>query len=63
MPARQKYFMPIILGLGAALYLYFTAHLPVETALVVPFFKNMSIALGPFFIIFTYFVIVGSVMP
>jgi phospho-N-acetylmuramoyl-pentapeptide-transferase len=60
MPARQKYFFQSLLGLGAACYLYFTATLPVETQLALPFFKNMSIALGPFFIILTYFVIVGS---
>ncbi|VVC76347.1 Phospho-N-acetylmuramoyl-pentapeptide-transferase [Aquicella siphonis] len=60
MPARQKYLCQSLLGLGAALYLYFTASLPVETQLVMPFFKNLSLAMGPFFIIFTYFVIVGS---
>src|SRR4029078_726280 len=46
--------------LGAALYLYFTATLPVETQLMLPFFKNLTLAMGPFFIVFTYFVIVGS---
>lgn len=60
MPARQKYLCQSLLGLGAALYLYYTASLPVETQLVLPFFKNMTIAMGPFFILFTYFVIVGS---
>lgn len=60
MPARQKYLLQSLLGLGAALYLFFSAKLPVETQLVLPFFKNMSIALGPFFILLTYFVIVGS---
>jgi phospho-N-acetylmuramoyl-pentapeptide-transferase len=40
--------------------LYYTATLPAETQLVLPFFKNISLAMGPFFIIFTYFVIVGS---
>lgn len=60
MPARQKYLCQSLLGLGAACYLYFTATLPVETQLVFPFFKNMSLAMGPFFIFFTYLVIVGS---
>lgn len=60
MPARQKYLCQSLLGLGAALYLYYTASLPAETQLVLPFFKNMTIAMGPFFILFTYFVIVGS---
>lgn len=60
MPARQKYFFQSILGLGAALYLYFHATLPVETELVLPFFKNASLALGPLFIALVYFVIVGA---
>ncbi|EKD71619.1 MAG: phospho-N-acetylmuramoyl-pentapeptide-transferase, partial [uncultured bacterium] len=60
MPARQKYLFQSLLGFGAALYLYYTAKLPVETELVLPFFKNMYIYMGPFFIIFSYFVIVGS---
>jgi len=58
--ARKKYFFQSILALAAALYLYFTAHLPVETQLVFPFFKHMLLPLGPFFIVLTYFVIVGS---
>lgn len=60
MPARQKYLLQSILGFGAATYLYATATLPAETLLVIPFLKNFSIAMGPFFILFTYFVIVGS---
>src|SRR3990167_4790647 len=60
MPARQKYLFQSILGLGAAGYLYFTAAIPAETQLVIPFFKNVYIGLGPFFILLTYLVIVGS---
>ncbi|HTM64016.1 MAG TPA: phospho-N-acetylmuramoyl-pentapeptide-transferase [Gammaproteobacteria bacterium] len=60
MPARQKYFFQSLLGFGAAVYLYHNAVLPAETQLVIPFFKNITIALGPFFILLTYFVIVGS---
>lgn len=60
MPARQKYLCQSLLGLGAAFYLFFSAKLPVETQLVLPFLKNMSLSLGPFFILLTYFVIVGS---
>jgi len=60
MPARQKYFFQSLLGLGAALYLYFTASLPVETQLLLPFFKSVYINLGPIFILLAYFVIVGS---
>lgn len=60
MPAKQKYLFQSILGLGAACYLYFTANIPAETQLLIPFFKNLSFSLGPFFIVLTYFVIVGS---
>lgn len=58
--AKHKYLFQSILGLGAALYLYFTAATPVETQLLIPFFKQVLIPLGPVFIILTYFVIVGS---
>ena len=60
MPARQKYLLQSLLGFSAAFYLFFTAKLPVETQLLFPFFKNVSLGLGPFFIILTYLVIVGS---
>ncbi len=58
--ARHKYFFQSILGLGAALYLYFTAKTPVETQLLIPFFKGVSLQLGVVFIALTYFVIVGT---
>ncbi|MBA3660267.1 MAG: phospho-N-acetylmuramoyl-pentapeptide-transferase [Gammaproteobacteria bacterium] len=60
MPARQKYLCQSLLGLGVALYLYYSAKLPVETELITPFFKNLTFSLGPFFILLTYLVIVGS---
>ncbi|MES2218354.1 MAG: phospho-N-acetylmuramoyl-pentapeptide-transferase [Pseudomonadota bacterium] len=58
--ARRKYFYQSVLALSAAFYLYFTASMPVETQFVLPFFKHVLLPLGPFFIILTYFVIVGS---
>lgn len=60
LPAGRKYFFQSVLGLSAALYLYFSATLPAETQLVFPFFKHMMWSLGPFFVVFTYFVIVGT---
>ena len=60
MPAKQKYLCQTILGLGAAIYLFMTAKFPVETQLIIPFFKSASIGLGPFFVVLAYFVIVGS---
>ena len=58
--AREKYFWQTVGGLGAALYLYYTATNPIETSLIVPFFKDVVIPLGWFFIVFVYLVIVGS---
>ncbi len=60
LPARWKFFWQSVGGFGAALLLYVTATLPAETALIVPFFKDVAIDLGPFFVVFAYFVIVGS---
>ncbi len=60
LPARWKYFWQSVAGLGAAIFLYATATLPAETHLILPFFKDVSIPLGLFYILLTYFVIVGS---
>lgn len=60
LPARWKYLWQSILGLCAALFLFFTAHLPAETQLFVPFFKHVVVNLGIFYIILSYFVVVGS---
>ncbi|WP_210396739.1 phospho-N-acetylmuramoyl-pentapeptide-transferase [Motiliproteus sediminis] len=60
LPARWKYLWQSVGGIGAAVALYLTASGPAETQLIVPFFKNIAIDMGLFFIVFTYFVIVGS---
>jgi len=60
LPARWKYLWQSVAGLGAAVILYSTASLPAETQLIVPFFKDISIELGLFYIVLTYFVIVGT---
>jgi phospho-N-acetylmuramoyl-pentapeptide-transferase len=60
LPARWKYFWQSVAGIGAASYLYFTAGNASEVQLFIPFFKNVALNLGPFFIIFAYFVIVGT---
>ena len=57
--ARHKYFFQSVIGLGAALYLYLSATLPVETQLIFPFFKHVVLQLGPFFIVIAYLMIVG----
>ena len=58
--ARHKYLGQSVFGLAAALYLFFTASLPAETTLIVPFFKNILLNLGWFYVVMTYFVIVGT---
>lgn len=60
LPARWKYFWQSVGGLGAALFLYYTAVIPAETQLFVPFFKNVALDMGLFYVVFTYLVIVGS---
>lgn len=58
--AREKYLWQSCAGLGAALFLYLTAGSPTETQLIVPFVKAVVIDLGWFFVLFSYFVIVGT---
>ena len=64
LPSRWKYFWQSVFGLAAAVFLLVTAQSPVETTLIVPMFKDVSIALGAGlgigFIVLTYFVIVGT---
>ena len=60
LPAKWKYLGQSIGGLAAAIALYFLAKTPVETTLIFPFFKNLVLPLGVFYIVLTYFVIVGT---
>ena len=60
LPAKWKYFWQSVAGIGAAAFLYMTAVSPAETQLIVPFLKDVSIDLGLFYLVLTYFVIVGS---
>lgn len=60
LPPRWKFLWQTAIGLSAAIYLYHIAHAPVETNLIVPFFKKVIIPLGILFVPFVYFVIVGA---
>lgn len=60
LPARWKYFWQSVFGFTAAILLYTSATLPQETELIVPFFKDVAFAMGPVFVLLTYFVIVGT---
>ena len=59
LPARWKYLAQSIAGLAAAYFLWSSADVPAATELIVPFFKDVAIPLGVFYIVTTYFMIVG----
>ena len=58
--ARHKYLWQTVAGIGAALFLYYTAKVPAELELIVPFFKTVALPMGVLFIVLAYFVIVGT---
>ncbi|WP_026878297.1 phospho-N-acetylmuramoyl-pentapeptide-transferase [Ignatzschineria larvae DSM 13226] len=58
--AKEKYLYLTIAGLIASCALYFTAKTEADTALLIPYFKDLTIPLGILFIPFTYLVIVGA---
>jgi len=60
LPARWKYFWQSVFAIATAVFLYTTAQSAAETELIVPFFKDVALNLGPGYIVLTYFVIVGS---
>ncbi|MEJ8569597.1 phospho-N-acetylmuramoyl-pentapeptide-transferase [Elongatibacter sediminis] len=59
LPARWKYLGQSVFGLAAAVFLYQTAEQPASTELIVPLFKGVVIPLGVFYVVTTYFMIVG----
>lgn len=60
LPARWKMFWQSLITIAAAIFLYLMASSPAETQLTIPLLKNMVVPLSWFFIILSYFVIVGS---
>ncbi|HNQ04395.1 MAG TPA: phospho-N-acetylmuramoyl-pentapeptide-transferase [Thiobacillaceae bacterium] len=59
--SRWKYFWQSVIALLIAAWLAWSAHLPAQTELIVPFFKQIVMPLGATgFVILAYFVIVGS---
>ena len=60
LPAKWKYIWQSTAGFVVAIFLYTTAQSPVETQLFIPFFKNIALDLGPFYLLLVYFVVVGS---
>lgn len=60
LPSRWKYFWQSVFALGVGVFLYATAKGAQDTALYLPLFKHAVIPLGLLFIVFAYFVIVGT---
>ena len=58
--ARTKYFWQTLFGLGAAVVIFKLAKTPVETSLILPFVKDVTVDMGLSFVLLTYLVIVGS---
>ncbi|MBC9130199.1 phospho-N-acetylmuramoyl-pentapeptide-transferase [Frischella sp. Ac48] len=58
--ARWKYFWQSVIALLVAFGMYVYGKDTAVTALVLPFFKDVMPQLGMFYIVFTYFVIVGA---
>jgi phospho-N-acetylmuramoyl-pentapeptide-transferase len=58
--AGVKYLMQSVAALAVGVFLYYSADVPANTQLFVPFFKDIAIPLGLGFIVLTYFVIVGA---
>ncbi len=58
--AKWKYFWQSIIAIGVAVYLYTYRQDPAETALLVPFFKEVMPQLGMFFMVVVYFTVVGT---
>jgi phospho-N-acetylmuramoyl-pentapeptide-transferase len=58
--ARSKFFWQTLVALVAAVWLYTLADRPQETALLVPYLKDVVVPLGAFYIVFVAVVIVGT---
>ena len=60
LPGRWKYFWQSVIGITVSLYLYIGAADISISQVVIPFFKNLSVNLGWIFVLFAYFVMVGT---
>jgi phospho-N-acetylmuramoyl-pentapeptide-transferase len=58
--AKAKFFWQSVIGLAVVCFLAYSAKLPQQTELIVPFFKTVAIPLGAIgFVILGYFIVVG----
>jgi phospho-N-acetylmuramoyl-pentapeptide-transferase len=60
MSARTKLLSQSVVAIVVALILYSVAKEPYETALLIPYFKNLLIPMGGFYVVFSCLVIVGT---
>jgi phospho-N-acetylmuramoyl-pentapeptide-transferase len=60
MSARVKIFWQSVTAIVVAVILFMMADNPYETALLIPYLKGVAIPLGGFYMVLTYFVIVGT---
>lgn len=58
--AKWKYFWQSVIAIVVAVYLFTYRQDPAETALLVPFFKEVMPQLGMFFMVVVYFTVVGT---
>lgn len=58
--AREKYVFLSVVAMLTALWLYLLADTPIETSLILPFFKHIEWQMGWLFIPFVYVVLTGS---
>ncbi|MFQ5634817.1 MAG: phospho-N-acetylmuramoyl-pentapeptide-transferase [Gammaproteobacteria bacterium] len=58
--AGAKIFWQSMSAIAVAVVLYWLADQPYETALLIPFLKGVAVPLGIFYLVLTYFVIVGT---
>jgi phospho-N-acetylmuramoyl-pentapeptide-transferase len=58
--ARYKYALQTVVGCLAAIYLYSTASGSEQTTLLIPYLKDVTLSLGPWFIVLAYLTIVGA---
>jgi phospho-N-acetylmuramoyl-pentapeptide-transferase len=58
--SRQKFCLQCLLGLIAGVLLYSNKSFGFDPRLTVPVFKNLILDLGPFYVIFVAFVLVGT---
>ena len=59
LPARWKLFWQTVIGVIAAIVLYYTAISSIEIEYIIPFFKDIAINVGVLYVVISAFVIVG----